>query len=798
MNNFSLPRWAKFLLIFLAATVIFYIPYGYYFSVKYHYLHRHLAETEGKIREIPERISRLNKDIELASKSPAQFKKRFHNIKQGDIGKIVVSMKKDLSFLKKELSQLEQRKTELLPQARTSKILYIVSGIPFFLSLAILVLMVSLLSWKFAFNPAAKTIEDMVIYMISGAIIANIVPNILKINIGSEPRIIITLAILLGPLAIVLLIKITLLAFVLLGAFLNIPLIQKTAGEISVNPKKLLKYGLELFIAMFLVFSFVGLLIGLMPRITPVYFWSFIILFLAGFIIFIILKAKNKKCPQCGQKATFSRMRFFSRIKTVRGCLLNIYTCKNCGCTIKNWDKIEDAEKIPMGSIFRQLGIAGCTATCSIFSGILFSIFFWRVTGDIVFEKAKKETQLSANEWKLPETKPAVPDDENAVYWVQKAGESKSIKERDYNKKFYKDKTEGEFLSAFIKNASTGKVSQEEISYARKLTEKYKEPLALLKKGTSKKKFSWDIEWKQPVWSVKIPKYSNFSYVSKLLACRSILDAVDGRIQESVGGVRDGLSLAYISAEEPQLISQMISCAVSRDALSSARFVIQHSSVKQAAEKWEPLLDFNLEVFQKNFFKCLWLEFFIGPEWLAEISYKELRTSENWGVPFFYWAFLKWDVASFYRYGINLLKAMDLPYSEVRDALEKTETEQSKKLWLLASMAMPRFGGFYGKFLTNLAELRLARTSLDILSFKEKEKHWPATMTELRAKIKDINFKYIYMDPFNGRRNDAEFFKFKQLKSGMTVYSIGPDGADDGGIPWDDKAQKGDIVWMLQ
>jgi hypothetical protein len=79
----------------------------------------------------------------------------------------------------------------------------------------------------------------------------------------------------------------------------------------------------------------------------------------------------------------------------------------------------------------------------------------------------------------------------------------------------------------------------------------------------------------------------------------------------------------------------------------------------------------------------------------------------------------------------------------------------------------------------------VAQLAVAVSNFRLTEERFP-------ARAEDVVPKYLSQvppDPFTG-----EPLKLKATADGVVVYSVGPDGADDGGAPLtDDQPPKGDI-----
>jgi hypothetical protein len=65
----------------------------------------------------------------------------------------------------------------------------------------------------------------------------------------------------------------------------------------------------------------------------------------------------------------------------------------------------------------------------------------------------------------------------------------------------------------------------------------------------------------------------------------------------------------------------------------------------------------------------------------------------------------------------------------------------------------------------------------------------PTTLVQLVPDYLDE----IPIDPFDGKP-----LRLSQKPDEWTVYSVGPDGKDDSGLPYDSKTEKGDLTFTLR
>jgi len=90
----------------------------------------------------------------------------------------------------------------------------------------------------------------------------------------------------------------------------------------------------------------------------------------------------------------------------------------------------------------------------------------------------------------------------------------------------------------------------------------------------------------------------------------------------------------------------------------------------------------------------------------------------------------------------------------------------------LARLLMPALGKVAASFRRDRAVLRGATVGLALERYRLATGRWPKELTEL---VPDY-LPAVPTDPFDGRP-----MRYRPLSDGVIVYSVGPDGQDDGG-----------------
>jgi len=86
------------------------------------------------------------------------------------------------------------------------------------------------------------------------------------------------------------------------------------------------------------------------------------------------------------------------------------------------------------------------------------------------------------------------------------------------------------------------------------------------------------------------------------------------------------------------------------------------------------------------------------------------------------------------------------------------------------------------------AQHATAVAALAIARFQAKSGRLPKDLAALVPEY----LVAVPLDPFDGKP-----IKYKQSDRGVVVYSIGADMVDDGGVPVDEKTEKGDILFAI-
>jgi hypothetical protein len=122
----------------------------------------------------------------------------------------------------------------------------------------------------------------------------------------------------------------------------------------------------------------------------------------------------------------------------------------------------------------------------------------------------------------------------------------------------------------------------------------------------------------------------------------------------------------------------------------------------------------------------------------------------------------------------KVIDAARLPESEQLAAERKLDAAimELPRSVVLVRLLMPAIGKFSGAMRRKLAMVRCLKVLLALERYRRDKGAWPAKLEELTPKY----LSSVPPDPYDGK-----VLRYRHVKDGVIVYSVGPDGSDDGG-----------------
>ena len=327
--------------------------------------------------------------------------------------------------------------------------------------------------------------------------------------------------------------------------------------------------------------------------------------------------------------------------------------------------------------------------------------------------------------------------------------------------------------------------------------------LALIREAVRLSECRFDVyEWSTTPFDIQLSHLSKLRELTRLLRAEALLHARDGRSRDAVETCETALRMGHALDVEPFLISYLVRCAVHAIAFDTLQKVFDSRDVDaQAVLGLAAFLKRSEEDAPRQFKHAMRGE---RAAQLAtfQATFRDLSViaslgGSGGGASWMKWAapftrpMLRMDAAASIRHMSNLMTAIDLPrhkaLAEAR-ALDTSVTKTVPRYCFLTLMLVPAVGRSMESLATDEARFRLARAALALKLTKAKEGQYPASLESLPSAIMPKPLT----DPFTGKP-----LIYKRKGEGFIIYSVGPNGKDDGGTPRGTRRRKGDdVVWQ--
>lgn len=305
-------------------------------------------------------------------------------------------------------------------------------------------------------------------------------------------------------------------------------------------------------------------------------------------------------------------------------------------------------------------------------------------------------------------------------------------------------------------------------------------------------------------FAAQMPHLGKFREAARLVACKALLSAQERDVAEALEWCLTALRMARHATQEPTLIAQLVGMAMDAMAMDATEDIVSAAAVP--AEMSRPLREALAELeILGDYGQAMRLEVALGratfeqlrehPEQLrgalagdtdGERLVSGMYSTWLWNPVYAY------DMATYMRLSATQYAACRLPWRQGRQTLEKMEKEVvgltyaklTRVLAPVSEMALQRRD-------MSLARSQLCRIALELKAYKARNGHYPDTLAALQQHLAwDIPEDVFSGDPLIYRLSG----------DGFVLYSVGPDGVDNGGIPGHDDGEGGapqgtDLTW---
>jgi hypothetical protein len=272
-------------------------------------------------------------------------------------------------------------------------------------------------------------------------------------------------------------------------------------------------------------------------------------------------------------------------------------------------------------------------------------------------------------------------------------------------------------------------------------------------------------------------------WVADLLSMDATLRAHDGDIVGSLTACRACLNAGRSVGDETAPISQLVRLACRRVALHSLERTLAHGEAKESDlaslqevledEEKQPLLLIMARADRAMIFQAL--EVIRA----RELNRRTYGLNNPFGVPdeamvVIDAAQARASHAALLRFYTEFVEIAKLPLDEQRERFKQLEEPEVPMPTILRALSGGRnwHREFAGSYYNAQALLRCAIAAVAAERFRQQAGRWPTGLQEL---VSD-HLRCVPKDPFDGKE-----LRFRRLEDGIVIYSLGPDGQDNGG-----------------
>ena len=320
--------------------------------------------------------------------------------------------------------------------------------------------------------------------------------------------------------------------------------------------------------------------------------------------------------------------------------------------------------------------------------------------------------------------------------------------------------------------------------------------VALLHRAAALPGCYFDHEYGRPSFDMLLPELSQLRSMARLLA----LDARAKAARSDGAGAVADLNAIFAMAEHcsraPLLISLLVAIAIDNLGTDSLEAVLAAGNL--TAEDLAALHVSDTIQYGRLFKRALIMEEAFGLSVFHEmaggldtnafaLTGSDLSIPKGFGT--LYGIFLlRDDVASYRRFLKQYQDMAAEPYYLRKNRWESSADLLKENRGIVTTLIAPALSSCAETATRADARHRLARLGLAISRYRAEHEDWPSELGALTP-------EYIIalpLDPFDGQP-----LRLKQTDSGPIVYSIGPDGQDDGAQTFDKKQKTGDLTLQL-
>lgn len=321
--------------------------------------------------------------------------------------------------------------------------------------------------------------------------------------------------------------------------------------------------------------------------------------------------------------------------------------------------------------------------------------------------------------------------------------------------------------------------------------------LRLLRQGSRKPGCCFGHGYLRPGIDILLPGLVSIRTGARLVAPDARSKAAAGDVHTAMEDVNTLFVMAEHAATEPILVGVMVSAALEHMAVEALRDVLAAGQV--SADELDLLEISDTVSYRRLFERALWMEEAIAIatycDYGAELRLTELfeSSTSSWQdtrLASLYRVFAMDDDLASYREALKQCRQRaGRPYHQAAEESKASEDGMEDRIrGLLAQILLPAVNRVAERAAETDARHRLARLAVAVARYRAAEDRFPDTLDDLVARF----LPAIPLDPFNGKP-----LRIEQTDEAFILYSVGPDGTDDDGAPYEPEERAGDITFGL-
>ena len=325
------------------------------------------------------------------------------------------------------------------------------------------------------------------------------------------------------------------------------------------------------------------------------------------------------------------------------------------------------------------------------------------------------------------------------------------------------------------------------------LLDRHASTLALLRRAADREQCRFVRDWTRPSVDLRFPEISSLLTCARLLALAARREAAAGKNVEALGDVARILRIGRQAANEPFLISTLVGMAIDKIALETLTGILPRLRKTDLPLLDEPGLGDALATVPPLGRALLGEETLglasfadvadgtrgldliplltaVGPPPPPAVGQPLLRLTRGFLLP--------GDIAG-YR---SLMKSFQQvagdfgPYSEIKKSVDAIDTQLAQRSpGIFTSLLLPALGNVFRA----RSKSEAVHRSAAVLVAATKERLEGGALPETLENLLPKQLAALPRDPFA----DGQPLLLKNGNATWTVYSVGPDGEDDGGPP---------------